>query len=451
MKLNPTNLSIIKRLLVGRSSRPLLSILSRLEPADLASLFTHLNPRDCQLLVDALLSLDKASEVLVEVPEQRLEKLLESLDKKTLLSVMVYSSLDEAAYLMGLLSDEDQHFLLSSMEAPRRARIQQYLDFPEDSVGRIMQATGFTMSTSVTAAEGLHLLRTRAQEEAIYYIYCVNEENQLVGVLSLRMLATAPPERLISELIKRDIVTVTPTTPAADAARLVAHYDFIAIPVIDNDRHLVGVITVDDVLDIIQGEATANIYAQVGLSQDDRVYTPFMESVFNRFPWMVLNLLLAGLASSVVSLFEDTMSHLILLATLKNVVAGLGGNTAIQSLTVVTRGLATGDFKFISITRAVIKESASGITIGFLIGALAGVLTYLWKGDTLVAVVIFVSMVLNCFLGAIAGAVVPVMLKRLGRDPAIGSGVLVTMFTDIFGFFAFLGIASLGLHFFGKV
>lgn len=451
MKLNPTHLSIIKRLLVGRSSRPLLSILSRLEPADLASLFSHLNQRESLLLVEALIRLDKASETLAEVPEPRLEKLLNHLDPKTLLSLVVYSDLDEAAYFLGLVHPGERENLLNSIEGPRRAKIQQYLDFPEDSVGRIMQPQAFTMETHLTAAEGLDQLRSRAQEEPIYYIYCVNEDRQLVGVLSLRLLATAPADKRISELIKRDVITVSPETPAAEAARLVAHYDFIAIPVIDKDRRIVGVVTVDDVLDIIQGEATANIYAQAGLTEDDRVYTPLLASVINRSPWMILNLFLAGLASSVVSLFEETMSQLILLATLKNIVAGLGGNTAIQSLTVVTRGLATEDFNFISPARAILKESGTGVLIGLLTGSLAAVLSYVWKGELMVSVVIFIAMVLNCFLGAIAGSVVPVMLKKMGKDPAIGSGVLVTMFTDIFGFFAFLGIAALGLHLAGKV
>lgn len=451
MKLNSANLSIIKRLLVGRSSRPLLSILSRFEPADLASLFSHLNIRESLLLVDALISLDIASEVLVEVPEPRLEKLLNQLDQKVLLSIMVYSNLEESAYLIELLTGDQREFVINSLEGPRRAKVLQYLEYPEDSVGRIMQSQVFTLGTELTASEGLENLRSKAQEEPIYYIYCVNQENQLVGVLSLRLLATAPADKKISELIKRDVVTVTPQTPAEEAANLVAHYDFIAIPVIDKDRHLVGVVTVDDVLDIIQGTATANIYAQAGLTEDDRVYTPLLTSVARRSPWMVLNLFLAGLASSVVSLFEDTMSHLILLATLKNIVAGLGGNTAIQSLTVVTRGLATEDFNFITTGRAIIKESLVGIIIGLLTGTLAAILSYIWKGDQLVSIVIFIAMVLNCFLGSIAGAIVPVTLKRLGRDPAIGSGVLVTMFTDIFGFLAFLGIAALGLALFGKI
>ncbi|MCB0412462.1 MAG: magnesium transporter, partial [Bdellovibrionales bacterium] len=354
MKLNPTKIGIVRRLLVGGVSRPLLSILSRLEPADLASLFSELNQRESEFLIEALFRLNMVSEVLLEIPEQRLEKLLPELSQKILLSLLVYSGPEDAAYFLGLMPEEQCTALLGQLETPRRQRIQQYLDFPQNSVGRIMQSAAFTMKATLTAAEGLQLLRSRAQEEAIYYIYCINEDFQLVGVLSLRLLATAPPEKLISELIKRDIVTVQPETPAAEAARLVSHYGFIALPVINKDRQLVGVMTVDDVLDIIEGEVTANIYAQAGLTKGDRVYTSFTSSFKNRFPWMILNLCLAGIASTVISQFEETMSQLILLASLNNIVAGLGGNTAVQSLTVVTRGLATDDFKFISTAKAVI-------------------------------------------------------------------------------------------------
>ncbi|MCB0357687.1 MAG: magnesium transporter, partial [Bdellovibrionales bacterium] len=282
-----------------------------------------------------------------------------------------------------------------------------------------------------------------------YYIYCVNERHQLAGIISLRQLATAPENKALADIVKEDVVTVFPEEPAEKAAEFVSHYDLIAIPVVSHDRELLGIVTVDDILDIIQEQATAGIYAQAGLQEDDRVFTPARQSINKRIPWMFLNLLLAALASSVVSLFENTMSHLIILASLKNIVAGMGGNTAIQSLTVVTRGLATGDFSFISQTKAIVKEVIVGVTIGIMTGISAGLLTYIWKANLMVSIVICISMIINSFLAAIAGAVVPISLKKMGWDPATGSGVLVTMFTDIISFFSFLGIATLGLKFFG--
>lgn len=449
MKLNSTNISIIRRLLIGRKSRPLLSILGRLESADLATLFGQLDFRESRFLIDALLSIDKASETLVLLPEQRLEKLLSRLDPQSLRSILTYSSDEDAAFFLSLMELGERELLIAQLEGPKRTRVQLFLDYPEDSAGRSMQTKIFSIPLDKTASEGIEQLRSAAQEESIYYIYCVNEDKQLVGVASLRSLATAPASTPVENLMKREVITVTPQTPASEVARIVSHYDFIAVPVVDETQELLGIVTVDDVVDIIQEEATANIYAQAGLQEDDRVYTPATMSIKNRMPWMLLNLILAGLASSVISLFETTMSQLIILASLKNIVAGIGGNTAIQTLTVVTRGLATGDFNFISQAKVVLKECTVGMTIGLATGLCAGVMTYFWKGSFLVSVVIVISLLLNSLVAALMGALVPIGLKKLNFDPAVGSGVLVTMMTDIFGFFCFLGTATLGLRIVG--
>ena len=445
MKLNATNTAILKRLLAGRNSRPLRAILSRLEAADIASLFGTLNRRDSLLLVEALASIDKARDVFCELPDPQLRQVLAQMPSEKLLNLVVYSPDDQSAYFLTHLEDSVREEVLQKLEAPKRSKIQQFLNYPAQSAGRLMETQVFSIPVTWTAAQGLDFLRQRAQEQSIYYIYCIDEEQRLVGTLSLRALATAPAERRLFEMVKKEVVSVSPETTDQEVAKIVAHYDFVAIPVVDKDGRLLGVITVDDVVDIIQDMATANLYAQAGLQKSDRVFTPALESIGNRLPWMFVNLALAGLASSVVSLFEDTMSHLIVLATLKNVVAGLGGNTAIQSLTVVTRGLATGDFSFISHARAIAKEVTVGVTLGLVTGITAGVMTYIWKQDLLVAIVIFLSMVLNALVASVVGASVPLALHYFGKDPATGSGVLCTMITDIFGFFSFLGIASLGL------
>ena len=274
----------------------------------------------------------------------------------------------------------------------------------------------------------------------------MDENSHLAGVVSLRALATAPADTPLSHLIKKELVTVSPEDSSEEVARIVSHYDFVAIPVINKNRNLIGLITVDDVLDIIQEQATANLYAQAGLQEDDRVYTPLGKKIKKRLPWMFLNLVLAALASSVVSLFEDTMSTLIVLASVKNIVAGISGNTAIQTLTVVTRGIATGDFSYISRLKTVLRETTVGLSLGLLTGLACALLVYVWKGSLFVSLVIFVSMILTSLIAACWGAVIPIILQKMNRDPAIGSGVLVTMTTDILSFFSFLGIAALGLR-----
>ena len=446
MNLTPSNIAILKRLLVGRSSRPLRSILHKLEPADLASLIKLLKPRELRLFVNALLSLDKAQETLIELPESQLPGIFEQLEPEQIQKLLVYASAEEAAYFLRPFGSKEQGPLLEHIDKKKQQKVLQLLNYAEDTAGRIMQTQFFSLPTSITAGEGLRVLRQRAQTESIYYIYCVDQEEQLVGIISLRQLAIAPENRRLEEFVKEEVISVATDTPTDKVADLVSHYDFVALPVVDSHKKLLGIITVDDVLDVIQEQATAKIYAQAGLQENDRVFTPASESIKKRAPWMLLNLVLAVVASSVVSLFEHTMHELIILASLKNIVAGLGGNTAIQSLTVVTRGLATGDFSFISHGRALFKETFVGVTLGLLTGFSAALLTYFWKGNAMVSVVIFISMVLNSFIASVSGSLVPMALRRLDWDPAVGSGVLVTMITDIFSFFSFLGIATLGLR-----
>ena len=434
---------------MGRPSRPLISILKKLEIPELTSLYSQLNSRQTLWLTESLIQMGLAAQVLEELPEPQIERLLKDLSQSQVLSILHSCPPDLAAFFLEFLDDDVVRLILSEMDPLESRKIKQFLEYPEDSVGRMMQTSVFALPLEITAGKGLELIRSRVQEESIYYIYCVNEEEQLVGVISLRQLAVQSPETPLEQIVKRDVISVTPLTDSEVAANLVADYNYIALPVIDESRKLVGIVTVDDVVDILQEQATANIYAQAGLQEGDRVYTNARESLLLRLPWMLINLALAAVASSVVSLFEDTMSQLIVLASLKNIVAGIGGNTAIQTLTVVTRGMATGDFSFISYWKAVAKETIVGLSLGVIIGLAAGVLTYFWKEDLLVSVVLCMAMILNSIVASFFGATVPLLLKKWKWDPAVGSGPLVTMATDIFGFFSFLGIATLALKFLG--
>ena len=448
MTLNPTNVSIIKRLLVGRNSRPLRAILDRLAPPDLAALLGLLNSREIRLLADALMSIDKLSSTLCELPTQKVSGLFKEIEKDTLLQMMKSAPEDDIGYILSALDEIEQKDLLDQLEPTKKRRLQQILNYPEESAGRMMYSQFFSVPIDLTAYECLEVIRKRAQEISIYYIYCVDENGTLIGVVSLRDLATAPPDTSLVHIAKRDVITVSPQTTTEEVARIASHYDYVALPVVDDVDKMVGLITIDDVVDIIQDQATANIYASAGLQEDDRVYSPAFRSIKNRLPWMCLNLLLAGVASTVISLFENTMSELILLASLNNIVAGMAGNTAIQSLTVVTRGLAIGDFSFISKLRGIFKEILVGFSNGLVTGVLAGVAIYFWKGNLLVGIVLGLALALNAILASGLGASVPLLLKRFHIDPAAGAGVLVTTLTDIFGFFSFLGLAALGLHYF---
>lgn len=447
MTLNPTNVSIIKRLLVGRNSRPLKTILMRLAPPDLATLVGLLNDREVRLLMNALIEIEKVSDCLIELPDQQIVQLIKGMNRKTVLRVLQESPEDNVADILSAFDEIDQKDWLDQLEPLKKRRLLQFLHYPEGSAGRIMYYQFFSVPIELSANQCLELIRRRSREISIYYIYCVNNDDLLIGVVSLRDLVTAAPETPLTKLAKKDVITVRPETESEEVAQLASHYDFVALPVVNSEDQMVGLITIDDVVDIIQDQATANIYASAGLQEDDRVYSPASRSIKNRLPWMFLNLFLAAIASSVISLFESTMSELIILASLNNIVAGMAGNTAIQTLTVVTRGLSIGDFNFITKFRGIMKEMMVGLASGLSTGIAAGILVYFWKGSLLVGVVICLSMWVNAIIASLFGASVPLLLKRFNLDPAAGAGVLVTMLTDIFGFFSFLGLAALGLHY----
>jgi len=403
-------------------------------------------------MIDALISVQKAGTVFAQLPESQLKSLLEDVEDTKLARILKHSSIPDGSDLLEMVDPSRHEGLIFDLPGEHQEKLLQFLNYPEDSAGRIMNSHFFSMPDHFTAEEGLRFLRQKAKEESIYYIYCVDEEQRLSGVVSLRDLATGDGQRLLKDFAKVSLVSVTPETPSEEVAQLVSRYDFIALPVLDSSRQILGIITVDDVLDIIEEQATADIYATAGLQESDRVYSTIKEKIFNRTPWMMLNLVLAAAASTVLSQFEGVLDELVVLAITKNIVTSTSGNTAIQSLTVMTRGLAVDDFQFIEPRKAMVRETIVGLSLGALTGLMAGLGIYLWKRDfdygLVVGGVMAVSMVLTSVVAAAVGASVPMLLKRFDRDPAVGAGVIVTVVTDIFGFLSFLGLASLALKYF---
>jgi magnesium transporter len=453
MKLNTSSTNIVRRLLTGRPSRPLRSLLKRVETADLASLFFQLHAGERKALLDGLVSIKRAGAVLVQIPESQLSEVLSTFDDKLIEDILKGTAIHDGAFLLACLNDDDRkNSLLANLDLNQRQLLQQYLNYPEDSAGRMMTTHFFSVPTNITAQEGLDLLRGRSPEESLYYIYCVNDEQKLVGVVSLRMLVTSAPTTPVEKLARKDVVYVTADTPDEKVAQMVSHYDFIAIPVVNASEQMVGIVTVDDVVDIIQEQAQAEVYARAGLQENDRVHSPVMYKVKHRIPWMVLNLGLSGVASLVVYQFEGILAEIVILAVTKNIVASTSGNTAIQCLTVVTRGISSNDFQFTTYLKAFMKEFIAGSIIGLIMGVISGFLLFALmaneKNSIIIGTVMFLSMMLTSIVGACAGAGVPFLLHYLRRDPAVGSGVLVTMITDIFGFFSFLGLATVAMKFF---
>jgi magnesium transporter len=249
----------------------------------------------------------------------------------------------------------------------------------------------------------------------------------------------------VQELAIREMLSTPPDADQEDVAQLVARYDLLAIPVTDVDGTMLGVITVDDVIDVITEEATQDIYNLAGLSEEDRVFTSARVSIRKRLPWMLLNLVTAFSAGAVIGLFEGTIEQLVGLAMFLPVVAGVGGNGGIQTLTVITRAIALGEIEFSSGVRAVAKEMWVGLVVGAAAGVISGVIAYLLHGNAYMGIVLVLAMIVTMVTASLFGAAVPLILKGLRQDPALGSGILVTFAADALGFFSFLGIATLML------
>jgi magnesium transporter len=322
--------------------------------------------------------------------------------------------------------------------------VRELINYPEGTVGRLM-TTDFMALPPVTTAQGaIDKIRERGELESFFYLYVVDDSGKLIGVVPIRNLVIAPPDRTLNEMMIADPIKADVFMDQEEAARIVAKYELLALPIVDEGGRLEGIITVDDVIDIIKEESTEDMYKMVGLAEEDRVFTPVSRSVRMRLPWTIVNLLTATLAASVVGLFEHTLQDIIALVTFMPVVAGVGGNGATQTATVIIRAIALGELEFSSAWRAIVKQVMVNISIALAAGALIAVAATLWKGNPYLGLVLACAMIFNLGLMAgFAGAVIPLLLKALKFDPALGSGIIVTGLTDAFGFLSFLGLATI--------
>ncbi|MGH8639220.1 MAG: magnesium transporter, partial [Burkholderiales bacterium] len=283
--------------------------------------------------------------------------------------------------------------------------------------------------------------------EMVFYLYVIDGRRHLVGVVSLRRLLLVPPSTPLKRIMTTDLISARVDMDQEEVARQVASYNLLAIPVVDEENKLVGVITVDDVIDVIKDEATEDVYRLAGVTGDDRVFTRPSDSLRKRLPWLQVNLVTAFIAASVVALFEGTIRVASALAVFMPVVAGMGGNAATQTLTVIVRGIALGELTWANTRKALWKEAAVGIGNGVGCGVVAALVVWVWKGNPWLGGIIGAAMIINMFVAAIAGTLIPLTLRALKVDPALASSVFITTLTDVFGFLSFLGLGTVFLKY----
>lgn len=419
--------------------------LRQLHPADQADFLEELSPGKRGELV-GLYDQEGLADLLEFFNESARSEVLRSLAPDALASVLVLIDDDLAADLVEELPDDRVHQILSLLDAPTSSTITDILKLPEESVGRWMSRDILALQAGWTVAEALDYLRRLSPDtEHPFYLYTVDKGGKLRGVVDLRRLITAEPKTLLAEIEVRDVISADVHLDQEDAARRLRHFDLLALPVVDQDGVLLGVFTVDDVLDVQIEEATEDIYLQAGLNAESTALASLGATLRERAPWLLVNLTIGFLSAFLVSLFEGTLAQVAVLAAFMPIIAGHGGNTGCQTTTLVVRGLALGEIYKRDVRELVLKELGFGLLYGLLAGCLTGGLAYFLTKNVWMALIVLVAMTLNILCAGLAGSVIPMGLKALKIDPALASTVWLTTFTDWIGFALLLGLGTLFL------
>ncbi|HPR16733.1 MAG TPA: magnesium transporter [Candidatus Cloacimonadota bacterium] len=417
--------------------------LDQLHPADAAQIINQL-PHEFQVQAFSLLSSEVASEVLPELHDEVREDILGTIYPPRLVEIMGEMDSDEAADIAAELDEDQLKEVLSKIDKEDSEDLQQLLTYEEDTAGGLMQVEFISVHEDLRRDEIIEYIRKNYEEvDNLHYIFVIDQDEHLKGLLEITKLLLAKQNNSAHELMESEFISIPVTMDQEEVAHIFRKYNLYILPVVDANNKLLGRITVDDVIDVIDEEASEDAYKMVGLESEDKVFTRPINSVKKRLPWLVLNLFTALLVSSVVGIFEQTIAKLSILAVLMPIVAGLGGNSGTQTLTVIVRGIAMGELTIHNTAKAILKEIAVGLINGILIGSAAMLIAYYLKGNIMLGVVLGAAMVCNMFIAGLVGSLIPVVLKSLKIDPALASSIMITMLTDIGGFASFLGLATL--------
>ena len=411
---------------------------------DLADVIELLEP-EARVRLIGVLGNAFPSDVLSELDETVRDQLLRDLPKPVLARAVAELETDDAAYVLENVEEPQKQELLEQVPAEERAALERNLEYPEETAGRLMQTDFVAVPPFWTVGQVIdHMREADDLPETFSDIYVVDPSYHVVGGLDLSRLLRTKREVPVEKIMDAGRQVVLATADQEAVARQFERYDLKSAPVVDADKRLVGVVTVDDVVEVIEEEADEDLRRLAGVG-DERITDSVRQIVPGRFWWLFVNLLTAILASMVIKQFDATIEHMVALAVLMPIVASMGGNAGTQTMTVAVRALATGELGTMNTARVVLRETFAGLINGVAFAAIMALIVFFWFGSNSLGAVIGAAMVINLLAAALAGIFVPIGLDRLGFDPAVSSTVFVTTVTDVVGFFAFLGLASLWL------
>ena len=416
-------------------------------PIDIAEALSELEEEKVNSFTELLNNRDLA-DILEQSDEELQIDILKLKEIDEIIDILSHMATDEITDILGNLTIKRRKKLLQCMKQGEAKIIKDFLGYDIESAGGIMTTEYILLNKGLNTKQALDKIKEIGPDtEVIDTIFIMDNNKILVGAVDLRDILNSPDQVLLEEIMDDNIITVSPEMDQELVAHQVAKYNLTALPVVNKNNILLGIITVDDVIDVIEAENTEDMFRMVGVHEEESINSPLLKSIQRRLPWLCINLGTAFLAAFTVGLFEDVIAQVVALAAAMPIVAGMGGNAGTQTLSVVIRGIALGEVDSNRSWKLVLKEGFLGLINGAVTGLLTGVILYMMYGNPYLGLIIFLAMILNLLIAGLFGFLIPLGLKSIGVDPALASAIFVTTATDVFGFFVFLGLAKLFLEY----
>ena len=434
------------RLLRRHAQTNLVKLINKTHPADLAIVFRYFNDEEQKQVFSLMQANDHTVEFLVELDDTLIEKILDTENAERVSSLIQNASTNDQSYILGSLKEEQAQSVIDLLKKEEQEEIEEIMAYPQDSAGSMMATDVFTLYQNTTCGDALKTLQDQQEAEMVFYLYITDEDDSLVGVASLRALATTPSNTLLKDIMEKRVHSVRPETDQEDVAQIVAQYNYLAVPVIDGDGRLLGIVTVDDVVDVIREEATEDFLQMAGAGKDREILLKSSwENAKVRLPWLFASWIGGVMAAYIIGKYENMLESMIALAAFIPIIIGMGGNIGTQSSTIIVRGMATGRIEIGNEFKVLLKELRVGLILGVLYGIMLGIFAnFKFLGsDPMLGAVVGLSICSSMLLATAVGTFTPLILRKLDIDPAVATGPFVTTSVDILGVLLYFMIAGL--------
>ena len=425
-----------RRLLRRHAKTNIVKLIDKTHPADLALIFRYFTDSEQDTIFSSMAASENTVEFLNELDESITTRLIKNETPERLAEILQEASSNEQAYLMGIVDEKFANSVIELLQIEEQEELEEMMAYPEDSAGILMYTDVFTLHEDTKAREAIYALQDQEDAEMVFYLYTLDDDARLTGVISLRDLVTTPGDTMLKDIMSKNIQAVRPETDQEEVARIVSQYNFLAVPVVDSEEHLLGIVTVDSIVDVIREEATEDFLQLAGAGKDREILLKSSwENARVRLPWLFASWIGGILAAFIIGIFDSLLENVIALAAFIPVIIGMGGNVGTQSSTIIVRGLATGRVSFENSMKVLLKEMRVGLILGLLYGLLLGIFAIFQFIDTspLLGLVVGLSISISMILAATIGSLVPLVLNRFEIDPAIATGPFVTTAIDIIG------------------